>query len=155
MRQTTLPIQATVDIGVNRDAFLRHLRAENLSPRTLQTYGESVLQFSAFLAERGMPGDAANITREHVEAFIADLLERWKPTMANNRYRGLQSFFNWLLDEGEIRESPMARMKPPRVPEEPPNILRESELRALLATCDKGSDVEDRRDAAILRVLID
>jgi site-specific recombinase XerD len=83
------------------------------------------------------------------------LLERWKPATANNRYRGLQSFFKWLEEEGEIRESPMAKMKPPRVPENPPPVLREEELRALLATCEKGGSLEDRRDAAILRIFID
>ncbi len=66
--------------------------------------------------------------REHVEAFITDLLERWKPATAHNRYRALNSFFRWLVDEGEIRASPMDRMKPPRLPETPPPVLREAEL---------------------------
>lgn len=113
--------------------------AENLSPRTIQTYMESTRQMAEFLAGQGMPQDVANIRREHVESFIAYLLERWKPATANNRYRGLQSFFKWLEEEGEIRESPMAKMKPPRVPENPPPVLREEGLRALLATCEKGA----------------
>jgi site-specific recombinase XerD len=37
------------------DSFLRALRAENLSKRTLETYGESVRQFIGFLASNGMP----------------------------------------------------------------------------------------------------
>jgi site-specific recombinase XerD len=116
---------------------------------------ESARQLARFLGERGMPRDVASITREHVEAFITHLLERWKPATANNRYRGLQSFFRWLVEEGEIGESPMARMKPPRVPDNPPDVLREEELRALLRTCERGPAFEDRRDAAILRVFID
>ena len=67
----------------------------------------------------------------------------------------MQAFFKWLVEEGEIRESPMARMKPPKVDEVPPPLLSDSEVRALLATCEKGQDFEDRRDYAILRVLID
>ena len=102
-----------------------------------------------------MPRDVESMTREHVEAFITDLLERWKPATANNRYRGLQSFFRWLVEEGEIGESPMVHMKPPRVPENPPDVLREEELRALLGTCERGPAFEERRDAAILRVFID
>ena len=143
------------DLAVNLQSFARHLRAENLSPRTVQTYAESTSQLASFLAEKGMPQDVANITREHVEAFITDLLERWKPATANNRFRGLQSFFKWLADEGEIPESPMTRMKPPRVPENPPPVLQEAELGALLATCEKGQSLEDRRDHALLRVFID
>ena len=49
----------------------------------------------------------------------------------------------------------MARMKPPRVPENPPPVLQEAELKALLATCEKGNSLEDRRDHALLRVFID
>lgn len=97
----------------------------------------------------------ANIRREHVEAFIADLLDRWKAATANNRFRGLQTFFKWLAEEGEVKESPMARMKPPTVPLGPPDVLREEQLKALLATGDKGQDTENRRDAAIIRVFID
>jgi plasmid stabilization system protein ParE len=65
-----------------------------------------------------MPRTAAGITREHIEAFITDLLERWTPATAHNRYRALRSFFGWLVDEGEITSSPMARMNPARPREE-------------------------------------
>lgn len=143
------------DILANVESFARHLRAENLSPRTIETYLESARQLAEFLAKQGMPQDVGNVRREHVESFIAYLLERWKPATANNRFRGLQSFFKWLEEEGEVKESPMAKMKPPRVPENPPPVLREEELRALLATCEKGGSLEDRRDAAILRIFID
>ena len=102
-----------------------------------------------------MPLEVANIHREHVEALISHLLDRWKPATANNRFRGLQSFFKWLTEEGEVKESPMVRMKPPKVPLDPPDVLRDEQLMALLATCDKGQETEDRRDAAIIRVFID
>jgi len=148
-------IVAGGDIGVNISSFGRHLRAENLSPRTQETYLESVRQFSKFLADQGMPLEVSHIRREHIEAFISRLLEKWKPATANNRFRGVQGFFKWLTDEGEIKESPMTRMRPPRVPLDPPSVLREDQLKALLATCDKGQDTEDRRDAAIIRVFID
>ena len=101
-----------------------------------------------------MPTQVENITREHVESFIAELLEKWKPATANNRYRGLQSYFNWLVEEGEIKTSPMARMKPPRIPETPPEILDLEDLQKLLKACE-GHGFEERRDMAIIRILID
>ncbi len=81
------------DVGVNAESFARHLRAENLSPRTQKTYLEAVALLGQFLAEQGMPQTVANITREHVEAFIADVLDHWKPATAANRYRSLQQYF--------------------------------------------------------------
>jgi site-specific recombinase XerD len=74
-----------------------------------------------------MPTDVAGVTREHVEAWIVHLLGRFRPATAALRYRSLQQFFGWLVDEGEITESPMRRMRPPTVPEEPPPVLSTSD----------------------------
>ena len=60
-----------------------------------------------------------------------------------------------MIDEGEIKDNPMARMKPPRVPESLPDVLRQPDLKALLARCDKGQDFESRRDSALIRVFVD
>jgi site-specific recombinase XerD len=102
-----------------------------------------------------MPTRVVNIRREHVEAWITDLLARRAPATANNRWRGAQAFFGWCVEEGEIRESPMARMKPPTLPEAPPPVLRETELRAILAGCERDKTWLGRRDEAILRVFMD
>lgn len=149
------------DLSVNLTSYARHLRAGNTSPRTIQTYTEAVRQLGRFLHESGMPTDAARIRREHIEAFIESLLARrhangepFKPATAHNRYRGCRAFFSWLVEEGEIRTSPMAKMKPPRLPEQPVPILREAELTALLRTVEAGKGFDQRRDAAILRTFV-
>jgi site-specific recombinase XerD len=144
----------TVEHQFILDSFLRALRAENLSKRTLETYGEAVRQLSKFLTTNQMPTDPGLITREHLEAFISDLLVHWKPATASNRYRALQRYFRWLVDEGEIKESPMNKMKPPKVPEQPPEILSDSDIMAIFKACE-GKDLAARRDTAIVRLLID
>jgi integrase len=93
---------------------------------------DAASRLAFFLVVQGMLADMDRIRREHVEAFIDGQLERFKPTTAHNRYFGCQAFFRWALDEGLVKESPMARTKPPRLPEAPPAILREPELKALL-----------------------
>lgn len=145
---------AAGDIAANATSFARHLRAANKSPMTIKSYMEAVRQFDDFLADRGMPRTVATIHREHVESFIEDQLTRLKPASAANRYRSLQQFFKWLAEEGEIQESPMVRMKPPTIPETPPDVLREDQLKKLLAAC-AGTDFDDRRDLAIIMLLID
>lgn len=54
------------------------------------------------------------------------------------------------MGEDEIADSPMARMRSPAVPDEPPPVLRLEELERLLAVC-AGTSFEDRRDTAIIR----
>src|SRR5450759_3031950 len=95
-------------------SWRRHLRAANLADRTVQSYLEAAQQFADFLETRGMPRSADAISCEHVESFIETLLARWKPGTAASRYRSLQQLFRWLVDEGEISNSPMAKMRPPR-----------------------------------------
>jgi site-specific recombinase XerD len=135
--------------------FRRHLAAENKSPRTIQSYGESVERLHEFLAAAGMPLRADAITSEHVEAFVAEQLERLSPASAKTRYASIRQFFRWLVEDGEIPESPMARMRPPHVPEQPVDVLSDDEVRALFRTVDRASkeDFLGRRDRAILRVL--
>ena len=137
-----------------RDSFLRHLAAENRSPSTRVTYAAAIDLLGAFTAAAGMP-ELTELRREHIEAFLVDLGQRGqRPATLANRYRSLQQFYKWLLEEGEIKVSPMANMRPPHVPEEPPEVLRPENLKALLATC-VGTDFEDRRDHAILRLFLD
>jgi len=121
---------------------------------TVKTYMEAVKLFHNFLRQKGMPTVVDAVHREHVESFIADQLARWRPNTANNRYRGLQQFFNWCVMEGELKDSPMARMRPPRVPEEPPPVLTDDQLRKLLKAC-QGNDFVARRDTAIIRLRLD
>ena len=88
----------TVEHQLLLDSFLRALRAENCSQKTLSTYGQSVRQFIDFLHRKGILIAPAHITREHVEDFITSLLEKWRPATANNRYRALNRYFKWLVE---------------------------------------------------------
>ncbi|TAK00533.1 MAG: integrase [Chloroflexota bacterium] len=145
------------DLAVNAASFLRHIRAENLSPATIVTYMQSVARLAEFLAAKGMPTDVANIRREHLEAFLEDLLARFSPATARNRYSGLRAFFRWLADEGEISESPMTRMRQPRQPERLAPVLADDAIRRLLAAAREGArdaTFADRRDAAIIRLFL-
>jgi site-specific recombinase XerD len=152
---TTHPILVEGDILDNLKSWLRDLRSRNISDKTLKTYGDSVRALAQFLADKGMPTNLTGITREHVQEFISDLLSRRSPATAANRYRACNTFFRWAVEEGELRDSPMARMKAPIVPENPPDVLSEGDLRKLLATCEKGKDFNSVRDYAILRLFMD
>jgi len=153
--RTTKDLASVGDLLALLPSWTRALRAENKSPRTIQSYEEAVLQFEVFLRTPGMPTAVARLTREHVESFLDYLFscKRSAATVAN-RYRSLQQFFRWLEDDGEITRSPMAKMRPPKVPEEPVPVVSEEDLRRILATCNSKS-FDDVRDNAIIRLLYD
>ncbi|MBA2380704.1 MAG: tyrosine-type recombinase/integrase [Chloroflexi bacterium] len=145
---------AAGDIPANAQSFARSLRAANKAPATIKAYLDAVARLDGFLEVHGMPRAVGAIHREHVEAFVEDQLARLKPASAANRYRSLQQFFRWLVDEGEITSSPMARMKPPTIPETPPDVLRDDQLQKLIAAT-AGQGFDERRDRAILMLMID
>ena len=142
------------DYVAMRNSWRRSLLAENKAPRTIKTYLAATDELGAFLADRGMPTVLANIRREHVETWTADLLSRRKPATVSVRFRAVQQFFRWAVEEGEIPESPMARMRPPIVPEEPPPVVTPDEMRQLLSAT-AGKSFEDRRDHALLLLFAD
>src|SRR6266487_6770180 len=136
------------------NSFARALRAEGCSPRTLDTYGEALALLTAFWGVRGSVPLPSEVERRHVEEFVAHVYETRKSSTAHNRYRSLKRFFNWLVDEQEIPHSPMERMRPPKLKEEPVPMLSREELTSVLRAC-AGRDFESRRDLALIRFLVD
>ena len=136
-------------------SWQRHLRAANKAPRTITGYLDAITRFGAYLAEMGMPRDVTAIKREHVESWIVAMQDAGhRPASVANRYRSIRVFFNWLVNEEEITRSPMEKMATPTIPEIPVPLLTEGQVDKLLGTVE-GTTFDQRRDLAILRVLID
>lgn len=135
-------------------SWYRALRAANRSPRTIDSYRLAVDQLEAWLTEHGRPTNVGEITADDIRRFLGHVLDTRASATAKQRYASLMQLFRWLEREGEIAENPMARVDPPKVEEKPIPVLTDTELKALLATCDSKS-FEDLRDAAILRLFID
>jgi len=135
-------------------SFMRSLKAENASPRTLSTYTDAASQLQAFLVNVGAPINPTMIKREHIDAFIAGLLIDKSPATARARFSALRRFFNWLVAEGDLAHSPMERMRGPKIPDSPVAVPTADAVRALLKVTE-GREFLERRDRAILRLMID
>jgi site-specific recombinase XerD len=146
--------KASPDVAAMVPSFVRHLRAEHKSEKTVTAYLLATTGLSRFLATSGMPSELSAVHREHIESYIVDCLARYAPATANQRYRSLQQFFRWAVDEGEITTNPMAKMHPPTVPEKAVPVLSDDDIRRLIADCD-GKTFEGRRDEALIRLFVD
>src|ERR1700726_3115524 len=83
-------------------SFERSLRPKNRSEHTIASYREAVRQFGEFLKPSHRPQDPAQVRRGDVELFVQHLLAKFKPSTASNRFRSLQQFFRWCVQEDEI-----------------------------------------------------
>jgi site-specific recombinase XerC len=142
------------DLAALAGSFARDLRDRDLSPNTEYVYLTGVALFGRFLAERHMPRNVAQITGEHVREFFRELRYVKSPNTVASRFRALSAFFKWCVAEGEILKSPMERLERPRIPEAPPELATDDDIRKLLLVC-QGTDFLSRRDTAIVRLFFD
>lgn len=129
------------------NSYLFHLKARNLSPRTVKAAGEYLGQFL-------IAYDPLNTSKRDLEGFLAVKAETCRPSTVQTYWRYLKGFFEWLLAEGDIDTNPMAGVPKPIVPPIEIRVLTASEVRQLLDTC-KGKGAENRRDMALLTIMLD
>lgn len=139
------------------DSWSRSLRAKNRSKSTIDSYRSDVGHLAAHL-DNTAPEDA---TRRQIEDFLADCLDRGlSPATTARRFRSLQQFFRWLEAEGERDDNPMSNMEPPRVVDQPPEVLTSDEIAALMKACrerdphGRAGPFEAKRDTAMVLILL-
>ncbi|MBX7431118.1 tyrosine-type recombinase/integrase [Mycobacterium sp. Y57] len=138
-----------------RTSFNRSLRVEGKADRTLVLYGQSITYFSQWLEQRGQMPDVSNLTRDNVLHWLDHLRSKGQTAgTIQTRWRGLRRFVNWLHAEEIITGDPLAgividKPEPPPVP-----VLTDEDLAALIGAC-KGKGFRERRDEALIRLLID
>ena len=142
------------DLWLLVDGWKLSLQSDNKSEKTLRSYIDTVLGFGEFLLAKRLPTNVAEIRREHVERYQTDQLDRFSENTAALRHRTLKVFFNWLMKEEELAESPMSGMSPPKVGEVEVPVVAKTTMAKLLKACGSNS-FEDRRDHAILLAFLD
>ncbi|EYR62071.1 integrase [Actinotalea ferrariae CF5-4] len=135
-------------------SFARHLRAEGCSPRTVVVYGQAIRFFSEWLTAQGRPATLDELTRAAAREWLAQLADRNELSTVRTRYKGMARFCNWLVGEEELTASPLAGIAAPDAPAKPVAVLSDADLAALMKAC-AGKDFPDRRDEAMIRVLLD
>ncbi len=135
-------------------SFVRHLRAEGNSANTIAIYTQAIKFFSRWLGEQGRPATLDELTQAAIREWLAQLSDTKELGTVKTRHRGLHRFCGWLVDEGELDSHPMKTLASPTPPVKPVPVLSDAELAALLKTCS-GKDFYERRDEAIIRILLD
>lgn len=150
-------LSSVPDVGEWDDlarSWRRRLTGRHLAPRTIEAYLASLERLSRWALPRGV-ASPADVKLADLEEFLGDSLGILKrsPATAHQDYRQLRQFYRWLAKVDGIAD-PTAELPAPIVPEKPVPIVSDADLSALLATC-AGSAFVDRRDAAIIRLLLD
>src|SRR3954449_4385209 len=140
------------NLAVLLDSWELSLRAERKSPATVKAYTTGVHQYLAWCTETDSP---AVLDRRQVARFVDSLLTRGvQPATARARQLGIRRFSAWLEEEGELDADPLLGIKAPKLDTKVIEPLTEAQIKAMLKAC-AGKDLRDRRDEAILRLMVE
>jgi site-specific recombinase XerD len=129
------------------EQFTLMARVEGRSRKTLSLYEWVFDRFTEFLGDRTLEELHSGLIRQ----YLAHLQDRgFTPASLGMHYRVLHAFFNWLTREGLVTANPMDGISQPRQPKQYPFVLEESQIRALLAACDKSTAAGIRNYAMLL-----
>ena len=110
--------------------YLLACKVEDKSPLTLAGCRQRLTAFIGFIRRSNQGVHIAQISASDIRLFLLFLKERGvSPVIINVYYRVLPTFFNWLINEGQLEQSPLRNIKAPRK-------LQKARLRHLLMLRD-------------------
>ena len=136
------------------DAFLHYLATAKGSPQnTVAAYRNDLEQLAAYVAAERVKGIIqSNDTL--LKSYLINLRGKgYSAATAARKIASAKSFFNFLVDQGKLKENPLRNVVSPRVSKRPPKFLSPDEFRRLLAEPAKSSTLEAKRDTVMLELL--
>ena len=130
--------------------YRNYLRIERgMSPNTVASYSRDVEGLlGAYEGYRAADIGTAEIERYLSERIEKGLAKRSQALMLSS----FRSFFNWCVEEGEVKENPCDRIDAPKLGKYLPAVLSVEEVDAILSSVDTKT-ATGLRSRAILEVL--
>lgn len=134
-----------------REAFHEYLdyarRYRGLAEQTISAYGRDGDKFLQWAVDGGLPEDLAEISRQHVQAYLNSLAGLSPATIRRAAY-SLSGLFSHLQREGRIAANPAASLVLPKRRRRLPKVPNIEQAERLMAAAF------DEREKAIIRVLL-
>ena len=130
--------------------FRNYLRIERgMSPNTVASYVRDV-EGLLKAYEGYLPAD---IGTPEVEKYLSDRIQKGLSKRSQARLlSSLRSFFNWCIEEGDLKDNPCDRIDAPKLGKYLPAVLSVEEVDAIMESVDLKAPT-GLRDRAILEVL--
>ncbi len=156
------------------EGFLFSLQAEGRAPRTIEYYREKLRILLGYARDKGWSNDLSSLDTHRVRELLSwagsriyehsvgngtKRVRKAKPSTAWPYYRALRRLFNWTVEEGYLKSSPLATIHFKSPPEPPIEGYTIDELKRLLAVCDldirTGARFTGIRNKGMLLLFID
>jgi integrase/recombinase XerD len=143
----------------NIESFLNYLTVEKgFSQNTELAYRNDLYQLASFVEEeaarQGTTPSWASFGRQGVLSYLLNLKERnYAATTTARKVAAMRSFFDFMMNEGNIKDNPSQNVASPKVGRALPKPISISQVRRLLDEPAKQLRPEAKRDTAILHLL--
>lgn len=146
-------LTASTELERQFKTFLLACKVAGLSPYTIHDYEYQIGRFVRFCLEQQV-ADGRNVTTTHIRLFFLKLQETNNPISVSDYYKSIKRFFNWLIEEGILQQSPMQNVKLGRLPQKVIRPFSNEDIERLLLLCS-GDRFLDLRNRAMVLVFLD
>jgi len=115
------------------EAFQLSATVAGRSRQTLELYQRSVEPLIQFLGDP----ELGQITPGDLRGYLAHLQEHLNPVTVSIRWRSIKACFNWLENEGWLKDNPIKHIATPHLPKQYPYVLSDPQVQALLRAAKK------------------
>ena len=133
--------------------FKNYLKLERgLSDNSIKSYDFDLILFKKFLDLNKIKDTPLNCKSETIKNYLYKNLSDKKSRSQARSISALKSFFNYLVFEGLIKDSPISNIEAPKLERKLPEVLTEDEINQLIKSVDLNH-VFGQRNKTIIEVL--
>ncbi|MGM0395581.1 MAG: tyrosine-type recombinase/integrase [Bacillota bacterium] len=127
-------------------------KQKKLSRNTVEAYTRDVERFRDFMDDAGI-NNVEQVNNTHAIRYLLQLQREGKSTSTISRHlASIRCLFEYLINNGMVKEDPTLNLKPPKKERKSPQILSEEEITRLMELPDTSKS-KGARDKALLELL--
>lgn len=133
--------------------FKNYLKLERgLSDNSIKSYDYDLILFKKFLIANKINDTPLNCKPETIKNYLYKSFSDKKPISQARSISAIKSFFNYLIFEGYIKDSPISNIESPKQEKKLPKVLTEEEIKKLINSIDLNHDF-GQRNKTIIEIL--
>ena len=133
--------------------FKNYLKLERgLSDNSIKSYDYDLVLFKNFLVANKINDTPFNCKSETIKNYLYKSFSDKKSRSQARSISAIKSFFNYLIFEGYINESPISNIEAPKQEKKLPVVLTEDEIKNLINSIDLNHDF-GQRNKTIIEIL--
>ena len=133
--------------------FKNYLKLERgLSDNSIKSYDYDLIQFKKFLIGNKITDTPLNCKPETIKNYLYRSFSDKKSISQARSISAIKSFFNYLIFEGYIKDSPISNIESPKQEKKLPKVLTEEEIKKLINSIDLNHDF-GQRNKTIIEIL--